>query len=157
MTQRSVVQIHPPQPFTDLRDYRRSPQFQITGSWLFRASNSSGKLRSHYSSVAFRWRASFSVGRFRLPHHSPFWPFVQLLGLAHPQERVIGCEPISAVYCLTAGFHNSANSVSSLTKHSPGGVMYLRFCPTIRHKGKEQHEYEEYENDQEGSYIDIAH
>src|SRR6266849_6876494 len=28
ITQRSVVQIHPPQPFTDLRDYRRSPQFQ---------------------------------------------------------------------------------------------------------------------------------
>ena len=27
ITQRSVVQIHPPQPFTDLRDYRRSPQF----------------------------------------------------------------------------------------------------------------------------------
>jgi hypothetical protein len=25
ITQRSVVQIHPPQPFTDLRDYRRVP------------------------------------------------------------------------------------------------------------------------------------
>ena len=156
MTQRSVVQIHPPQPFTDLRDYRRSPQFQnhrivaVSGLKFFRETS----FALFFSCFSL---AREFFGRFRLPHHSPFWPFVQLLGLAHPQERVIGCEPISAVYCLTAGFHNSANSVSSLTKHSPGGVMYLRFCPTIRHKGKEQHEYEEYENDQESSYIDIAH
>ncbi len=52
ITQRSVVQIHPPQPFTDLRDYRRSPQFQLTGSRLFGASNSSGKLPSPYPSGA---------------------------------------------------------------------------------------------------------
>src|SRR5713101_23060 len=36
ITQRSVVQIHPPQPLTDLRDYWRSPQFQ--NHWIVAVS-----------------------------------------------------------------------------------------------------------------------
>ena len=109
---------------------------------------------TRFSSV---WYDSGKLSVKRSPRRQTirlFGPLSCVLGLAHPQARVIGCEPISAVYCLRLYSPNSANSVQIGRNLHLVKSRTLDFAQPFNHKGKERHEYE---NDQESFSIDIAH